>query len=105
MDLQSIFVSNLKRLRKEKHITQEKLAELCQKETSYIGQIEIKHRFPSLQLIEKIAEVLNVEPYLLFKDKNIQDSEIKNKKIEEIKAELLKKFDEEIKNILSKKLD
>ena len=46
MDLQDVFISNLKRFRKEQHITQEKLAELCDTETSYIGQIETKKRLP-----------------------------------------------------------
>ena len=67
MDLQDVFISNLKRFRKEQHITQEKLAELCDTETSYIGQIETKKRFPSLTFIEKIASAINIQPYLLFK--------------------------------------
>ena len=43
-----------------------KLAELCDTATSYIGEIEIGRRFPSLKLIEKIAKALNVEPYEFF---------------------------------------
>lgn len=66
MDLQDVFISNLKRFRKEQHITQEKLAELCDTETSYIGQIETKKRFPSISFIEKIAGAINTQPYLLF---------------------------------------
>ena len=104
MDLQTIFVSNLKKLRKERHITQEKLAELCHKETSYIGQIEIKHRFPSLPLIEKISEVLNVKPYILFKESDYPDIELKKEKIENIKEELLSCFNEDITKILEKQI-
>ena len=40
-----------------------KMAELCDTTTNYIGEIEIGRRFPSLKLIEKIAQVLSVEPY------------------------------------------
>jgi len=43
-----------------------KLAELCNTAPSYIGEIEIGRRFPSLKLIEKIGEILNVEPYRFF---------------------------------------
>lgn len=43
-----------------------KLAALCGTDVSYIGQIEMGKRFPSIKLIEKIALVLNVEPYRLF---------------------------------------
>jgi len=45
-----------------------KLAELCNTAPSYIGEIEIGRRFPSLKLIEKIAQVLTVEPYRFFID-------------------------------------
>jgi len=68
MSLQENFINNLRRIRKDKKITQEKLAELCQTETSYIGQIEIGKRFPSINLIEKIAVALDVPAYVLFKE-------------------------------------
>jgi transcriptional regulator with XRE-family HTH domain len=45
-----------------------KVAELCDTAPSYIGEIEIGRRFPSLKLIEKIADVLNVEPFRFFID-------------------------------------
>lgn len=74
MDLQDIFISNLKRYRKELHLTQEKLAELCNTETSYIGQIETRKRFPSLSFIERLASSLNISAYLLFKPTEVTDS-------------------------------
>ena len=43
-----------------------KLAEMCNTTTNYIGEIEIGRRFPSLKLIEKIGQVLDVEPYRFF---------------------------------------
>jgi transcriptional regulator with XRE-family HTH domain len=43
-----------------------RLAELCDTATNYIGEIEIGRRFPSLKLIEKIGQVLRVEPYIFF---------------------------------------
>ena len=66
MDLQDVFISNLKRFRKEQHITQEKLAELCDKETSYIGQIKKKKRFPSLTFIENMTDNLKYENIIFF---------------------------------------
>ena len=44
------------------------MAELCDISSNYIGQIEIGRRFPSLKLIEKLAQVLEVEPYRFFID-------------------------------------
>ena len=68
MSLKEIFVQNLKKYRKFEGISQMKLAELCKTDVSYIGQIEMGKRFPSIKLIEKIAKVLNVEAYCLFID-------------------------------------
>jgi transcriptional regulator with XRE-family HTH domain len=48
-----------------------KLAEMCGTATNYIGEIEIGRRFPSIKLIEKIGQVLEIEPYRFF----IDDSE------------------------------
>ena len=47
-----------------------KLAEMCDTATSYIGEIEIGRRFPSLALIEKIGRVLEIEPYRFFMDES-----------------------------------
>jgi len=44
-----------------------KLAEYCNTATSYIGDIEIGRRFPSINMIEKIARVLRIEPYQFFR--------------------------------------
>lgn len=47
-----------------------KLAEMCDTATSYIGEIEIGRRFPSLKLIEKIGQILEIEPYRFFMDES-----------------------------------
>ena len=66
MELKEIFVQNLKKFRKLQGISQAKLANLCNTDLSYIGQIEMGKRFPSIKLIEKIAVVLDIEAYRLF---------------------------------------
>jgi len=45
-----------------------KLSEYCHVSLGYIGEIESGRKFPSTELIEKIAYVLKVEPYLFFKE-------------------------------------
>lgn len=101
MDLQGIFISNMKTIRKAKHITQEKLSELCDTDTSYIGQIETRKRFPSLTFIEKIASALEVEPYLLFKNDQTESPERK-KRIENIKVEFFQAIDGNLEEFLKK---
>lgn len=41
-------------------------AELCETSTSYIGEIEIGKKFPSIEMIQKISAVLQIAPYQLF---------------------------------------
>ena len=68
MDLPGLFSANMRMYRKRAGITQERLAELCDTEPAYIGQIETGRRCPSLSYVEKIAAALGVAPYRLFYD-------------------------------------
>ena len=45
-----------------------KLAEILNTSTSYIGEIEINRKIPSMDMVEKIASALKVEPFRLFID-------------------------------------
>ncbi len=65
-NLQDIFVTNLKRIRNEKHISQMELAEMCDKSQALIGVIEAKRSLPSFETIESIAAALQVSAYELF---------------------------------------
>jgi len=65
-----VFVWNMKKYRKKKGFTQEKLAEILNTATSYIGEIEINNGNPSMEMVEKIANALDIEPFRLFVDDN-----------------------------------
>jgi transcriptional regulator with XRE-family HTH domain len=66
MDIQAVFAENMKKYRKQAKLTQEKLADLCDTDHRYIGQIETGRRCPSLEFAERIAAALNIAPYRLF---------------------------------------
>jgi transcriptional regulator with XRE-family HTH domain len=68
MTLKQIFIQNLKDFRKKEGISQMKLAEYCDISLGYIGEIESGRKFPSTDMIEKIAGVLRIEPYCFFKN-------------------------------------
>jgi len=70
MTLQQIFVSNLKKYRKQQGFSQMNLSEMCDTTSNYIGQIEMGRRIPSFGKIEEIAAALNIPPSLLFIDEN-----------------------------------
>jgi transcriptional regulator with XRE-family HTH domain len=84
MRLKAIFIQNLRKYRKHRNISQMALAEKCSTSTAYIGQIEIGNRFPSLDMIEKIAVALQIRPYLLFWDEPNEANEIFIDKMETI---------------------
>lgn len=63
-----VFASNMKKYRKERALLQRQLADLLETTTSYIGEMEICAKVPSMGMVEKIASALNVEPFRLFVD-------------------------------------
>ncbi|MDR1047589.1 MAG: helix-turn-helix transcriptional regulator [Treponema sp.] len=72
MSLREVFIANLKKTRKRQKVSQMDLAERCDTAASYIGEIEIGRKFPSIEMIEKIAGALNIEAYRLFVDEESQ---------------------------------
>ena len=65
-DYQHDFISNLKKYRQDKKLSQAELAEHCDVTTGTIGNIECGLAKPSFDLILKIPSVLNIHPAMLF---------------------------------------
>lgn len=63
-----VFSANVKKYRKEKNISQEKLAELAGLHRTYISALERERRNISIDNIQRIAEALEMEAHLLFVD-------------------------------------
>ena len=108
MKLKDVFIQNLRKCRKNREISQMTLAEMCGTSTSYIGQIEIGNRFPSLDLIEKIALALEIKPYLLFYDELDEKTakktppDRKGKLSNSAKNELIKNLTVAIRKVVNK---
>ena len=60
------FGFNLKLLRKNKNITQEKLSELIELHPRQLSKIETGSHFPSCKTIEKLCQALDISPKVLF---------------------------------------
>ena len=112
MTLQQIFITNLKKIRKEHGISQMKLSEMCETTSNYIGQIEMGRRIPSFEKIEKIAAALGIASYEFF----VYNTENKNDKILrtndylkgmpiEVKKEIISHILTEIKNNINASFD
>ena len=95
--VQECLAQNIKRYRKIAHLTQEQLAERVETSTNYIGTIETGKKFPSPQMIERIAEALHIESPQLFQadiDFNVQNQV----NLEDLKKSLM----ENIKNAVDR---
>ena len=93
--LRALLANNIKQRRKVLGISQAVLAERVQTSTHYIAQIEQQNKFPSAEMLERIAEALEFDSWELFT-------------IGKFPEEALKQFKEGLKavfNVLNISLD
>ena len=64
--LRTLLAQNMKNRRKFLGISQEQLAEKVPTSANYIAQIEQKNRFPTPEMLERIAAALKIESSQLF---------------------------------------
>lgn len=64
--------SNIKYYRIQKNLTQEELSEKINKSVRYVSYLENGHINVTLNTIIDIAEIFDVEPYILIKDNKYQ---------------------------------
>lgn len=93
-DIKKIVGKNIRKIRLNRHLTQEELAEKLDLHPSYIGLIERGLRSPSLETLSKIAEFFKVsEASLLYDEKKCEGIDIKR---EELLCVLTEKSSKEI---------
>ncbi len=73
MDIIKVFGTNLKKYRTEQGLSQEKFAEKCGLHRTYISDIECFTKNVSLKNVQKIADALGIESYILFIQEVVQD--------------------------------
>lgn len=66
MDILKVFGTNLRKHRKELGVSQEKFAEMCGLHRTYISDIERFQRSIALENVQKIADALGIETFMLF---------------------------------------
>ena len=70
MSLLHVFATNVKEIRLQKNLSQEKLAELAGLHRTYISALERERRNISIDNIQRIAEALDVEASVLFMEES-----------------------------------
>lgn len=73
VDLSTEFGNRLRTLRRERKLSQERLAELSGLDRTYISSAEIGKRNVTLQTINTLAEALEVDPSVLVSDAAFQE--------------------------------
>jgi transcriptional regulator with XRE-family HTH domain len=64
--LRDILAYNLKENRKKCGYSQAKLAEIANITTQYIAMIEVSRKFPTPEMLDRLANALEIEAYELF---------------------------------------
>jgi transcriptional regulator with XRE-family HTH domain len=67
MDLRQLFATNLRRIRHERKISQEQLAHDAEVDRAYLSRVERAVTYVGLEIIEKVAAVLEVDPAEFFR--------------------------------------
>ena len=65
MGLKQTVAGNVKRLRQERGYTQEELSALAGTNRNYTGMIERRERSPTVDVLEKLAKALDIDPVAL----------------------------------------
>ncbi len=65
MGLKQTVARNVRRLRLERGYTQEELSELAGINRNYTGMIERGERSPTVDMLEKLAKALKIDPVAL----------------------------------------
>jgi transcriptional regulator with XRE-family HTH domain len=72
-DLRGLLAANIKKRRKFLGFSQAILAEKADTSTHYIAQIEQKKKFPSSEMLERLAKALDIDSPELFASKTFRD--------------------------------
>jgi len=96
--LRALLSHNIKEQRRILGLTQAQLAERVETSTHYIGQIELGNKFPTPEMLERIAAALEIDSPQLF-SMNSFPGEI----IKQFQGELLAEVESAVVNVISSK--
>jgi transcriptional regulator with XRE-family HTH domain len=101
-NIRDLLAKNMKAYRHALGISQAKLAEKVDTSSHYIGMIETKNKYPSPEMLERIASAMGIDPIDLFsKENNLPEimKTYRKSALEDIKDVLNQVIDEKIKNL------
>jgi len=98
--LKKLLATNMKEQRRILGISQAKLAERVNTTTHYIAMIELERKTPSLYMIERIAEALQIDPPELFSAKAVSSASLRN-----LQKTVLQDIEKTVSNVILERLN
>jgi len=102
IDIKEIFAENLKKIRRKRGLTQEKLSEKANMSIQYLALLELARKFPSGEMLERLANALDIETYEL-----LAVAPSANNELELLRKDIIyevKTLNENLANDISKKV-
>ena len=96
-NIREVLARNLKENRRKLGITQPELAERAGLSTNYLAMIEIAQKFPSADVLDRLAAALGISPNELF-----SVSVSPERAIEQMQQKILENLDQAIEHALDK---
>ena len=90
-NLRHVLAINMKKKRHTFGLSQAKLAEKINTAPTYIAMIELEKKFPSVDMLERIASALNMDTTELFSTKPLPEDSLKK-----MHKEILQEFEKVI---------
>jgi len=101
-NIRDLFAENLKKHRHAVGLSQAKLAEKVDTSTHYIGMLEIKRKFPSPEMMERLARALGIDTADFFLRKATPDEIVRSYRkaaIEDIRWVLDRAIEERLRDL------
>jgi transcriptional regulator with XRE-family HTH domain len=99
-NLKKLLAFNMKEQRRVLGISQAALAERVKTSTHYIAMIELERKTPSLDMLERIAEALQIDPPELFSVKTVSAVSLRN-----LQKTVLQDIEKAVGNIITERIN
>jgi transcriptional regulator with XRE-family HTH domain len=99
-NIREILAANIKENRRKKGLTQEKLAEMADISLNYLAILELARKFPSGEMLERLAVVLEIEPHEFFFVGSSPQNELEQLR-REIKNDINNTFGEKLEQAIT----
>ena len=99
---QELFIENLRFFRKKRGISQLKFSEMINISPNYLNAVENGKNFPSLEVLQQIADTLEVLPYQLFIEQQVDTAQIQMNALIPDLIRINQQFSKEIMELIKK---